>query len=135
LPHIETPPVSASLARSQVSEYLAEHHLRKFGDEFRPEDSLPIRLCIRHSPFVTCITQRAVITIMHLTRATRSGTTQRQVGVTSQTQGGKEQESEEQESKAQEGAEREYGAELENGDVDMDVEGDDDEGTDRKRRG
>jgi hypothetical protein len=54
---------------------------------------------------------------MHSTLATRSGTTKRQVGVTSQAQGGEEQESEEQESKVQEGAEREYGAELENGNV------------------
>jgi hypothetical protein len=87
------------------------------NDGFRYGSSLLIWLYIRYSPFATCITQRAVITIIHPTLATRSGTTQRQVGVTSQAQGGEEQESEEQESKAQGGAERGYGAELENGNV------------------
>jgi hypothetical protein len=69
-------------------------------DGFRYASSLLIWLCIRYSPFATCITQRAVITIIHPILATRSGTTKRQVGVTSQAQGREEQESDKQESKA-----------------------------------
>jgi hypothetical protein len=72
-------------------------------DEFCRKGSPPIWLGVHYSPFATCITRQAVITIIYSTLATRSATTLGRVGVTSQDLGGEEQESEEPELKVQEG--------------------------------
>jgi hypothetical protein len=103
------------------------------GDEFRHGAHLPIRLGVGSSPFTICVTQRilhasdalrSVFAVIHPALTTCSATRRGRFGATSYNHGGVEQES-----TTQGGTEREYGAELVNGDIRVDVEGEDDEWT------
>jgi hypothetical protein len=110
----------------------------EFSDEFYHGGPLFIRLYVRYLPFATCITHRvlhaseihqAVITVIHPVFVTRHSlcdqtrTDWRCVIGLGRSGAGVG------------GTGRDYGAELENGYKNVNVEGDDDEGTDGRRRG